>query len=563
MDTRTVDYFELIGNGKSYRVPPHQRDYSWQEEQWEDLWEDIASLRQSATARHYMGAVLVQAVEDRSFRVIDGQQRLATLSLLTLAVVARLGALADNGIDAQANVERARQLRYQFVGIKDPAALTESSRLYLNDTDDGFYQYDLVQLREPRNRRGLPRSNGLLWDCFQYFLGRIAADQTLGDDGLRLASFLSETIARQLSFTLIVVDDELQAFAVFETLNARGVALTATDLLKNHLFSLVKAAGELAWLRHRWQSLIERVGQRAFPTFLRHHMLCEHPKIRPHRLFHLLRSQVRTQHEVLDLIHALDGRAELFAAVRDPSHEYWIDLPAARPHLRDLNLFEAGDCMPLLFTTWERFSRRDFVRIVKLTTTIAFRYSVVGNLNTNALAPVYHRAAKAVADGRARSPAAVFEILKPVYLDDDGTRERFALLAVPTAGPRKRLVKCVLAALEQDASGRACDPERDPATIEHVLPENPSDEWGESFDQTQWRRFVYRLGNYALLEAGANRRVANLGYAAKLAAYQDSVYATTLQIPQLAPEEWTPALVDERQRRMAERAVHLWRADYP
>ena len=175
LNTRTINYLELIGNGKSYRVPPYQRDYSWSEEHWEDLWNDIVELRPRREDRHYMGALVVEGKTDREFLIIDGQQRLATLSLLALAVIGKLRAMADKEIDPDANRERAQELRNRFIGEKDPASLIANSRLFLNETDNPFYQDYLVQLRTPLNPRGLPKSNRLLWDCFRYFSARLIA----------------------------------------------------------------------------------------------------------------------------------------------------------------------------------------------------------------------------------------------------------------------------------------------------------------------------------------------------------------------------------------------------
>ena len=138
LNTRTTNYLELIGNGKTYRVPPYQRDYSWSEEQWEDLWNDVIDLRQDPETRHYLGALVVEGTSDRDFLIIDGQQRLATLSLLALAVINRLEGMARDGIDPADNAERARELRNRFIGEKDPASLIESCRLHLNDADDAF-----------------------------------------------------------------------------------------------------------------------------------------------------------------------------------------------------------------------------------------------------------------------------------------------------------------------------------------------------------------------------------------------------------------------------------------
>lgn len=121
LNTRATEYLELIGNGKVYRVPRYQRDYSWTQEQWKDLWNDILEVRVGKEDRHYLGALVVEATSDRDFAVIDGQQRLATLSVLALAVIAKLEGVAKDGNDGDANRDRSKELRNRFIGERDPA----------------------------------------------------------------------------------------------------------------------------------------------------------------------------------------------------------------------------------------------------------------------------------------------------------------------------------------------------------------------------------------------------------------------------------------------------------
>ncbi|MYF90762.1 MAG: HNH endonuclease, partial [Gemmatimonadetes bacterium] len=249
-------------------------------------------------------------------------------------------------------------------------------------------------------------------------------------------------------------------------------------------------------------------------------------------------------------------------AASDSNHSYWMELPEAKAFIRELNLFRVRQAMPLLFAAWESFSSEDFVRILKLVSVISFRYTVISRLNTNDLEPVYHNAAKAVSDGEAASPAEVFERLEQIYVDDEKMHQDFALFAVPTRGPRKKLAKYILARLEADVANRYCDPDTDPGTIEHILPENPTEAWSETFAPERWEVSMYRLGNLTLLEAATNRTVGNAAYADKCAAYNKSSYVLTKKIPEIAPEQWTPELVDERQRQLAARAVHLWRSDF-
>jgi hypothetical protein len=223
LNTRTTNLLELVGNGRIYRVARYQRNYSWEVEQWEDLWSDLLELRGRPDDRHYMGALVVEGKSDREFLIIDGQQRLATLSLLALAVIAKLREMADRGADPEANQERAARLRSRFIGEKDPASLIESSKLFLNETDDGFYQDYLVQLRRPLNPKGLTKSNRLLWECFSYYQESIESVPGFATDGAALDGPIG---GRVLGVVALAVDDVVlhrgQDAALVRALGAEG-----------------------------------------------------------------------------------------------------------------------------------------------------------------------------------------------------------------------------------------------------------------------------------------------------------------------------------------------------
>jgi len=562
LNTSTATFLELIGNGRTYRVPPYQRDYSWTEEQWEDLWTDLTELADQPEDTHYMGALVVESQSDREFAVIDGQQRIATLSLLALAVIGYLQDLATAGIERDANRERASALRAKFIGEKDPASLVEASKLALNATDNAFYQDYLVQLRRPLNARGLPKSNRLLWECFSYFRRQVEAWLGAPADGTRLARLLSEATGRQLMFIRIVVDDEMNAYTVFETLNARGLELSATDLLKNYLFSRLRTAADLEALQRRWTSLMATVHQERFPEFLRYHLQCQMPRVRSQRLFKLIRDTIRDGAGVFALLEDLERRAEVFAALFDPQHAYWIERRDSASHVRDLNVLRVRQMTPLVFAAWERLDEANFARLVKLLVVVLFRYSAVSGLNTNALETVFHEAAKGLLEWRIHDPAGVFQVLRPIYVDDERFEQDFARLAPDLSGQGKKLVRYILARLESDASGRPCDPDTDPGTVEHVLPENPSGAWEADFPRETWERSTNRLGNLTWLEPALNRRVGNGEFAVKSDAYRASAYSLSRQLADVAGESWTPAMLEARQAQMARRAVHLWQADF-
>ena len=559
LKTQDVTFLDLIGNGKKYRVPSFQRDYAWEEEQWEDLWNDIQEISTTPNNFHYMGALVVEAVSDREFQIIDGQQRVATLSVLALAVIDRLQTLPGDANTRAANAERASELRKRFIGEKDPASLLESSKLFLNDTDDGFYQDYLVQLRPPVNPRGLPKSNRLLWQCFGWFQKRVTDSGLAGE---AMARLLSDTVARKLLFILITVEDDISAYTVFETLNARGLELSSTDLLKNYLFSRVATPTDLHALQRRWRHIIGTVKHERFPDFLRYHLLCRFPQIRKQRLFKKVREEVRTSANVFDLMDALEQRADLFAAMDDTAHEFWLERPAAKRYVRDLQLFGVRQHMPLVFAAWERMNSEDFTRVLKLLCVLSVRYTVIGTLNTNELEPVYHRVAKSLLDSTISTPAEVFTQLRSVYVDDEKFVRDFSYKEMDTTGRRKKVVKYLLCEIEAAASGTRHDWETDPATIEHILPENPSGEWDESFSPDRQKDFIYRLGNLVLLEPTINRNCQNLSFEEKRPQYDLSSYKTAQQLGGAGIAEWNPATLSERQVRMANQAAHIWRSDF-
>ncbi len=97
--------------------------------------------------------------------------------------------------------------------------------------------------------------------------------------------------------------------------------------------------------------------------------------------------------------------------------------------------------------------------------------------------------------------------LRAIYVDDDRFADDFARWTVGTRGQRGRIAKYVLARLETHAGEREVDPETDPATVEHVLPENPAGGWADVLPPDRWEAATDRLGNLTLLERGLNRDV--------------------------------------------------------
>ncbi|MDP8964106.1 MAG: DUF262 domain-containing HNH endonuclease family protein [Cyanobacteriota bacterium] len=560
LDTRTTSFGDLIGNGKIYRVPPFQRDYSWNEENWEDLWQDILTLHTTPDASHYMGALVLQnsGTSDKEFTIIDGQQRLATLSIVAIAVIEKIRKLVEREEEAEANQERQEILKRTYLSDRDPRSLRYSSKLLLNENNNDFYQSNLINLRKPLNIRSLAKSNQLLWQAFEYFSNQLEKLQNVILNGEKLAIFLTDIVAQRLLFIQINVEDELNAYTVFETLNARGIELSSTDLLKNYLFSLFRGPDDLQEAQRQWRRIINTVQMEKFPEFLRYYLSLKQSRVRRERLFKLVRESVKKPEQAFDLLDNLENYSSLFIALGNSNDEFWRDTPENRQYIRELELFKIKQAYPTLFAAYQNFSRENFTRLLKLVNVITFRYTVVSSLNPNDLETLYNRVAIAITTGEITNPRQVFEVLRPVYVSDEKFLQDFSLISISTKGQKKKLVRYILCKLEADASN--IEVNEDSFSIEHILPESPTDDWRQNFTDAQIEEMVYRLGNLTPLEAHFNRQVGNESYPIKQEKYQHSVYTLTQRI---LAEEWTPDTLTTRQRHLAQRAVHIWRSDFP
>jgi uncharacterized protein with ParB-like and HNH nuclease domain len=547
LETRTTNFGELIGNGKIYKVPPFQRDYSWQKENWEDLWQDILSSRDS----------------DKAFTIIDGQQRIATLSIVAIAVIEKIRQLVLKEVDPENNQARQDILKRTYLGDKDPRSLRYSSKLFLNEINDDFYQSNLINnLRQPRNIRVLKKSNQLLWQAFEYFSDQLEQLQEVVRDGERLAAFLQESITQRLLFIQINVEDELNAYTVFETLNARGIELSSTDLLKNYIFSLFQSPDDLNEAQRQWRRIVSTVQMENFPDFLRHYLSLKHSRVRRERLFKLVRDEVKNAQQAFGLLDQLEEYSSLFIALGNANDEFWNDYQGnsayVRELIRELEMFRVKQAYPALFAAYQKFSSTDFTRLLKLVAVISFRYTVVSSLNPNELETLYNKVAIAITNDQITIPRQVFEILKPIYVLDEKFQQDFSLFATPTRGQKKKLVRYILYKLEVDARG-SDDVSEESFSIEHILPENPSDDWRQDFSEAQMEEMVYRLGNLTPLETAINRDIGQQRYTTKQPNYQQSAYSLTQQI---TAEEWTPNTIAARQERLARRAVQIWKTDF-
>jgi len=558
LNTGTASYNELISNGRTFCVPPYQRDYSWEKEYWEDLWMDILELPKEKY--HYMGYLVFQedTTKTKTSFIIDGQQRFTTLSILCLSAIRLLKEWADNGIDTKNNEIRLEKLTEKFLGNFSTSKLTITPKLVLNKNNDDFYKSYLLNHRKPPAIGKLKPSQKRLWDAYDYFY------QTLNTkfstkSGSELATLIDDEISNSLIFTTINVSDDLNAYKVFETLNARGVKLSPADLLKNYLFSKAfeSSSSELEETERRWQSINDYLGKSDLPTFLRHYWNSRFELVRISNLYRAIKSTIHTPKNVFDLLNELEQLAPIYSAFENPADPLWNK--DQRYYIRALNLFGVSTWYSLMLVAKQNFSDEEFTKLLHELTVITFRYNIISGLHTNHIEIVFNKLSIEIFSGKITKASQSFELLKPIYVKDENFAQAFSTKGLSTRR-NKNLIKYILVELENTISGTANQYEDATSTIEHILPENPSSEWENSFPVDEQEEYIYLIGNYTLLENTINKTAGNKGFQEKLQLYKYSSYKLSRE--ELNYTEWTPIVLRRHQDKMSRWACNTWKSKY-
>ena len=565
-NTTNTTFRQLLGNGLSYRVPPFQRDYSWTEDEWDDLWLDILGLfEEGGEPSHYMGYLVLQSSDSKQFDVIDGQQRITTISVLILSALSHLKDLAEARLDPENNAKRREQLQNSYIGYLDPVSLVPRSKLELNRHNDRFYQSYLVPL-EKLPQRGLNTSEHQLRKAFNWYKERIKGRAgATAESGKKLAEFI-ETLVDKLFFTVITVTDELNAFKVFETLNARGVRLSATDLLKNYLFSVISTHDthetELKALEERWERIVGLLGSESFPEFLRVFWNSRNKLVRKSNLFKKIRNRITSRDQAFELLRELDQSAAVYAALRDPQDAMWQN--EEKTALEELSMFNVRQPLAMLMACHAKFHAKDraaFSRILKSIAVISFRYNVICNLQSHEQERLYNGIALKLTEGSLHEPNEVLSALKEVYPGDAQFKVAFSQKELRTTNSRnKKVVRYILFEIERQRSGQDFDFESATYNLEHILPENPSEAWNHIPDATQ-DRLIYRIGNMTPLESSRNRDLGNGDYSTKRSTYAQSCFKITRAVAEHY-DVWNGSKVDARQKQLASLAAGIWKVNF-
>ncbi len=554
MEPTNQSFETLIGNGTKYTIPRFQRDYAWTLEQWEDLWADIQTLHKEHF--HYMGYIVLQRKGQHDFEVIDGQQRLITLSLLILVAMRKVKDLIDTGIDVSANEERLKEITNRFIGVKDIVSLRVTSKLTLNRNNSAFYKSICSQLTPP-NQRSLTATNKLLRNAFEFFLTK-----PMGITGEEIARFIGHFSAR-LMFTKIVVQDSLNAYKVFETLNARGVQLSTPDLLKNYIFSVIDQNGDvtedtLNELDEQWSSIVSQLGIQNFTDFTRYHHNFQEKFDSKRQLFTSITKQISTAKQGYHYLDSLSFFAPVYAALLNHHDAWWLEQHSTyreiTGYLEGLSLFGIRQPLTIIMAAFAKFEPSEFVLLVKYLYVLSIRYNVICHESPGLQENLYNQLAVKVFTGELKRASAVknSEEYKKLYPNDDRFKSHFEGHRMPSRQSSKK-IRFLLSEIEEKL-GHAVNYEQ--VTLEHICPYNPDEQWYATFGEGA-NDVQDRLGNMVLLAKDDLKRA---DFDHKKVAYEQSGFALAVKVASF--NVWNAASVNHYQAWLAEQAAQTWRVDY-
>jgi hypothetical protein len=528
-----------------FHVPKYQREYAWGRKEWEQLLSDI----DENTLGYFMGSLI--CVNDSSdpapgkeliYEVVDGQQRLTTLSLLLMAIYAKLTGLLSTYIYADTEEEEdthatLSSLRAKLIKRKkDPlvgelGSISVGRHVYFLRVQPSTQNHNLDDYRYVLCEAGLlerqPRppycGNRRMYQAYRYFWDFIP---TKVSDLCNLVTRLN-----QLTFVQITVSSQADAFTLFESLNNRGIPLSPIDIIKNKLLAEMERQhhGDIDDSFQRWQRIINALPDVAEQErFLRHfyNAFKNVPEIRVERVTRATKSQIILIYETLIKRNArvafaeLTEKAELYGTLLRPPE----DFPARLAHdLEELQRIGAASAYQiLLFLFSLRAEQRPDEDFLGEAVNLMCRYHIRRNITdvpaTRELDPAAIELIEGCVKEIGDTGQLKLETFTRLLLSGRGQPATLAQLRLALHGPiyeNTGMARYVLIQLDLMHHTREYQPDlwaRDDKgrfvwTIEHVLPqtENLPDAWIEMIGSGDAHKagevqeaFVNRLGNLTL-----------------------------------------------------------------
>ena len=540
---------EIFEGSYQFEIPDYQRPYAWTTEQAGELFDDLISAMQDArvsgaTSQYFLGSiVLIKNDREPKSSVVDGQQRLSTLTMLFAVLREVMPHAADDITD--------------FLCKKGKVSLGEKSeyRLTAREEDADFFR---VNIQEPGGVALLVASTDKLEDSRLRYRENatllLAKAKALPPaDLIALWQFL----ANDCSLVVISTPDLEAAYRIFSVLNNRGLDLAPIDIIKAQVLGLIRTtAGDVKSRAYskEWSQIESSLGRDAFGDLIGH-IRTIYAKQKPRAtLVKEFQEHVTEYKTPIDLVDkVIKPYAEVWDFVRDADFQATEHAETINEHLSWLNRVDFKDWVPPALVYFKRFRQKPkllaefFKSLERLT-----YFLLVTKVGINERIETYAALTKEI------EPAAFdgdLVVLNTLTLTDKQKREFVAALDgdIYRNLPRARMALVLRLESLVRAPGVQL---QNAVSLEHVLPQTPPDgsDWHQWFpDEDERDDWTHRLANLVPLDRNKNSSASNYDFAKKKDVYfrgknKASPFVLTQEVR--SENEWTPTLLAERQKRL-------------
>ncbi|WP_278620610.1 DUF262 domain-containing protein [Ectopseudomonas oleovorans] len=526
-----------IESGVVYAIPRYQREYTWSRAQWDALFDDLLENEPN----YFLGSIICinqsqDALSVQSLELVDGQQRMTTLSLLLAAIYQSFRVLPNLGMEQQIELYN---LKHKLVLKKKSDQPRLIPQVQNNNQQDYFAVLgkagildDVEQVQHAGNRRVLKAYRHFLWRIEQYL-------QELSEPVAGLQALLDKVNTATL--VKIEVAGHSDAYTLFESLNNRGVPLTAIDLIKNKLLAVLEAkdSGSIDKHYNRWKKVIDALGDdyAVQERFFRQYYNAFKPDLK-----YIVSVPVATKSNLMHVYEKLiahDAESFLQAMIRLSAHYAQIvgyravpEQPKLSGLLLSLDRIQGAAAYLLLMVLFERkdtleLEQEHLEQVVHFLIAFFVRRNTTDLPPTRDLTRIFMDVAETVL---ALKGQAVVSHIQQRLTGESASDEQFEKsLKGPIYEDNKAVCRFVLCALEESRMTLetrvdlwALKGKQYVWTIEHIFPqgENIPDTWvqmianGDAALAEQYRQtYAHCLGNLTI--SGYNSALGNKSFAEK------------------------------------------------
>lgn len=553
-----MDRFDFVATSltdlistRYFSVPRYQRSYAWDDDQVADFWNDMQAAIKDGGDYFLGNIVLTENPDKKSFAIIDGQQRIATTTLLNAAI---RDLYAENG-----EAELASAVQQEMLYALDTSTREKVARIRLNDIDSPFYRSIVVD-RCPKSPE--TESHKLILKAYQYFRMRLDGvvndlPKTWQDEFGKIAGYLKS----QSRVVSVYASNDADAFTIFETLNDRGIGLSIADLLKNYLYS--RSGNEIDTVQTNWietRTILEEYQEEIdFLIFLRHYWSSVHGMTREKELYRSIKSHIQTKPQAVKLSLDLKNGAKFYAASLSERADFWSGYSETdRNNVKLLLRLKLEQNRPLLIAVFQHFPKEQVRKTIPALVSWSVRGLIGGVMGKGAAESTFCEAAVKVRSGKIKTKDELGQALSGLIPRDAAFEATFASYRTRN----NAFARYLLLAIERHMCGES-QPEYvpnenvDDINLEHVLPQKAKKVDWPTYSPDEVNFHSYRLGNMTLLQERKNNALGNQPFATKKPVLSGSKMHLNKVFGSQA--DWSRSDIESRQMKMSSLAPKVWK----